>query len=114
MAGTTLTTNQGFKALIPGTDIDSSFLLMVGRTLQREMVRRASRHQLSWKSQKANSNVLKSISHRCDEQQRIAEILDAIDETIRSNEEQRDKLQRVRSGLAAELLSGRIRTVARD
>ena len=47
-----------------------------------------------------------------EEQRRIAETLDSIDETIRSNEEQRDKLQRVRSGLADDLLSGRVRTVA--
>ncbi|MDE0700338.1 MAG: hypothetical protein F4Y27_08925 [Acidimicrobiaceae bacterium] len=47
-----------------------------------------------------------------EEQRRIAEILDNADETIRTHEEQRDKLQRMRSGLAADLLSGRVRTVA--
>ena len=47
-----------------------------------------------------------------EEQRRIAGILDSIDETIRSNEEQLDKLKQIRSGLAADLLSGRVRTVA--
>ena len=47
-----------------------------------------------------------------EEQRRIAEILDTLDETIRANEQQRDKLRRLRSGLAADLLSGRVRTVA--
>ena len=46
-----------------------------------------------------------------DEQRRVAEILDTIGETIRANEERRDKLRKVRSGLAADLLSGRVRTV---
>ena len=45
------------------------------------------------------------------EQRRIAEILDTADETIRANEEQLRKLQRLRSGLADDLLSGRVRTV---
>jgi len=47
-----------------------------------------------------------------EEQRRIAEILDSVDESIRSNEAQRDKLRRVRTGLADDLLSGRVRTVA--
>ena len=47
-----------------------------------------------------------------EKQRRIAEIIDMIDETIRANEQQRDKLRRLRSGLAADLLSGRVRTVA--
>ena len=46
-----------------------------------------------------------------DEQRRVAETLDTIGETIRANEERRDKLLQVRSGLAADLLSGRVRTV---
>ena len=47
-----------------------------------------------------------------EEQRRIAEILDTIDESIRANQQQRDKLRQLRSGLAADLLSGRVRTVA--
>ncbi len=47
-----------------------------------------------------------------EEQQRIAEILDTIDEAIQTSEKQLDKLRELRSGLAADLLSGRVRTVA--
>ena len=47
-----------------------------------------------------------------EEQRRIAEILDTIDETIQVEEAQGDKLRQLRSGLAANLLSGRVRTVA--
>ena len=46
------------------------------------------------------------------EQRRIAAILDTIGDTIRANEQQCDKLRQLRSGLAADLLSGRVRTVA--
>ena len=47
-----------------------------------------------------------------EEQRRIAEILDTVDETIRANERKRDKLRQLHSGLATDLLSGRVRTVA--
>ena len=46
------------------------------------------------------------------EQRRIAEILDSIDETVQANEGRLDKLRRLRSGLAADLLAGRVRMVA--
>ena len=46
-----------------------------------------------------------------EEQQRIGEILDTLDETIQANKKQLKKLQRLRSGLADDLLSGRVRTV---
>ena len=47
-----------------------------------------------------------------EEQQRIVGILDNIDETIQVNEGRLNKLRQLRSGLAADLLSGRVRTVA--
>lgn len=47
-----------------------------------------------------------------EEQRRIAEILDTADEAIRVHEKERDKLKQFRSGLAADLLSGRVRTVS--
>ena len=46
------------------------------------------------------------------EQQRIVSILDTINETTQANEKQLSKLRGLRSGLAADLLSGRVRTVA--
>ena len=111
LAGTPMTTNQGFKNLIPGTDVDSSFLLMLGRTLQREMVRRASGTTFLEISKREFERIEIDLPP-LEEQRWIAEILDSIDETIRSNEEQRGKLRQIRSGLADDLLSGRVRTVA--
>ena len=47
-----------------------------------------------------------------EEQQRVVSILDTINETIQTNEKQLGKFRELRSGLAADLLSGRVRTVA--
>lgn len=47
-----------------------------------------------------------------EEQRQVVGILDTINEDIRFKKEHRDKLLQVRSGLAADLLSGRVRTVA--
>ena len=45
------------------------------------------------------------------EQRRIARILDDTDETIQAHRRQLEKLRQLRSGLAADLFSGRVRTV---
>lgn len=46
-----------------------------------------------------------------EEQRRIAERLNSIDAAIGSEEERLDKVRQLRAGLAADLLSGRVRTV---
>ena len=46
-----------------------------------------------------------------EEQRRIAEVLDTVDGTIQQNEAELAKLQELRAGLAADLLSGRVRKV---
>ena len=45
------------------------------------------------------------------EQRRIARILDGIDDTTQANRRQLEKLRQLRSGLAADLFSGKVRTV---
>ena len=47
-----------------------------------------------------------------EEQRRIAEILDTVDGTIQQSEAELAKLHELRAGLAADLLSGRVRMVA--
>ena len=47
-----------------------------------------------------------------EEQEQIAEIFDDIDKTIQANRRQLEKLRHVRAGLAADLFSGKVRTVA--
>ena len=46
------------------------------------------------------------------EQRRIAEILDTVDSAIQLYEAELVKLRELRAGLSADLLSGRVRTVA--
>lgn len=47
-----------------------------------------------------------------EEQRRIAGIIDDVDATIQSNRRQLEKLRQLRAGLAADLFSGKVRTVA--
>ncbi|MCY3580685.1 MAG: restriction endonuclease subunit S [bacterium] len=111
LAGSPMTTNQGFKNLIPHDEIDPDFLFHLGNTLSREMTRRAS-----------GTTFLEISAHDfgqieihlppLKEQKRIAAILDSADRSIHENEAELAKLQRLRSGLAADLLSGKVRTVA--
>ena len=42
LAGRPMATNQGFKNLVPSAEVDPSYLFYLGRTLGREMIRRAS------------------------------------------------------------------------
>ncbi len=111
IAGTQMTTNQGFKNIIPTRSVDSSYLYYVCRTLVRELMRRSSgttfleisRHDLT---------LIEVSVPPLEVQHRIVAILDTINEDIRANEGQLQKLRELRMGLATDLLSGRIRTVS--
>ena len=111
LAGKPMATNQGFKNLTPGVEVDPSFLFYLGRTLGREMTRRASGTTFLEISGREFGRIAVRLPP-LEEQRQIAEILDNIDETIQVEEVQGDKLRQLRSGLAADLLSGRVRTVA--
>ena len=97
----------------PSRSVDSRFLMEIlnsrGASSQiRRLAQGVTRDR-------ANLSQLRRIVLKIpplEEQRRIAAILDTFDETVRANEQQRDKLWRLRSGLAADLLSGRVRTVA--
>ncbi len=56
------------------------------------------------------ANILNIPLPPLEEQRRIAEILDSADGAIRVEEQTIEKLAKLRAGLAADLLSGRIRT----
>ena len=111
LAGKPIATNQGFKNLIPGDGVDPSYLFHLGRTLGREMKRRASGTTFLEIAGREFGRIIVRLP-LLQEQRRIAKILDTADEKIRADERQRDKLQRLRSGLVADLMSGRVRTVA--
>ncbi|MYA16843.1 MAG: hypothetical protein F4Z28_08775 [Gammaproteobacteria bacterium] len=110
LAGVSMATNQGFKSLLPSDVVDPSYLYYVGQTLGREMTRRASGTtflEISGSEFKRIEIPLPPL----DEQRRIAGVLDTVDEVIRAHRRQLAKLRKLRGGLAADLLSGRVRTV---
>ena len=103
LASRPITTNQGFKNLIPGTKVNSSYLFHLGRTLGREMTRRASGTTFL----EISGGEFRRIAVRLpplEEQRRIVEVLDTIDETIRATERVIAKLRSVQEGLAQRLL----------
>ena len=106
-----IATNQGFQNVIPGNLVDPSFLLHLGRTLSREMTRRASGTTFLEISGREFGRIEVRIPD-LDEQRRIASILDSIDDAIAAERARLDKYVAIRAGLAADLLSGRVRTVA--
>ena len=105
LAGSPMTTNQGFKNLIPHDEIDPDFLFHLGNTLSREMTRRAS-----------GTTFLEISAHDfgqieihlppLKEQKRIAEILDSLDQTIQTTKQLITKHRKIRQGLAHDLLKG--------
>ncbi|MCY3925928.1 MAG: restriction endonuclease subunit S [bacterium] len=111
LAGRPMATNQGFKNLIPGPGVDSSYLFHLGRTLGREMLRRASGTTFLEVSGREFGQIEVRVPP-LEAQRRIAESLDAADYDIEADEMRLEKLRRLRSGLASDLLSGRVRTVA--
>ena len=111
LAGRPMATNQGFQNLVPNRYVDSSFLFHLGRTLRREMTRRASETTFLEISGREFGQIEVHLPP-LEEQRRVASILDIIDNTIRVNGEHRDKLRELRAGLSVDLLSGRVRTVA--
>lgn len=111
LAGMPMATNQGFQNVVPHGDIDSSYLLHLGRSLRREMIRRASGTTFLEITGREFGRI--SVPHPpLHEQRRIASILDTADEAIHRHEDELAKLRKLRSGLATDLLSGRVSTVA--
>ena len=106
LAGKPMATNQGFKNLTPGVEVDPSFLFYLGRTLGREMTRRASGTTFLEISGREFGRIAVRLPP-LEEQRRIADILDTIDKTLQATEQVIAKRKKIRAGLAASLLSGR-------
>ena len=101
LTGKPMATNQGFKSLIPHADVDPSFLFHLGQTLGREMTRRASGTTFLEISAREFEHILIRLPP-LDEQQRIADILDTIDEAIQATERVIAKLRHVETALLME------------
>ena len=107
LAGRAMATNQGFKNVTPGTEVDPSFLFYLGRTLAKEMTRRASGTTFLEISGREFERIKVRLPP-LEEQRRIAEILDTIDEAIRATERVIAKLIDVEQGLRRDLLDRKL------
>lgn len=103
LAGRPMATNQGFKNVTPGTEVDPSFLFYLGRTLAKEMTRRAAGTTFL----EITGREFERIKVRLpplEEQRRIAEILDTIDDVIKASGRVAAKLTRIEHGLKRDLV----------
>lgn len=106
LAGRPMATNQGFKNLIPTADSDPRFLCYLMETLGGELTRRASGTTFLEISGKDFAQVVVTMPP-LQEQRRIAEVLDTIDETIRATERVIAKLGVAHEGLRRHLVPDR-------
>ena len=105
LAGTELTTNQGFQSLIPSERVDGVFLMF---WIQINRAEFESRSAGSTFKEISKSNV-KSIAIKLPplvEQKRIVDVVSSIDDVIQSTEPALADAKNLRSGLLSDLLSG--------
>lgn len=108
LAGVPMATNQGFKSLTFGEGSDADFYYHLFELLSDELTRRASGTTFLEISGREFGRV-RLPRPPIAEQRRIAEILDTVDDAIRSTEGTLAKAESARAGLALALLSGRQR-----
>ncbi len=104
---------QDCKALIPADGIDPKYLLFALEAAENRVLRMVD--EASHGTGRLQTSLLGGLKVRLpsiEKQRWVIEILDAIDDAIWNNRAQLQKLRRLRAGLAADLLSGRVRTVA--
>jgi type I restriction enzyme S subunit len=104
IAAVPLTTNQGFKSVIPNAETDSLFGYYRIQTLKSEMVRLASGTTFLEIS-KSDFSRIRARRPKLPEQTRIAAVLDTVDEAIAKTEAVIEKLRQVRAGLLHDLLT---------
>jgi type I restriction enzyme, S subunit len=103
LAAMPLATNQGFKTAMFGPDVDASFGYHLFHRLKPELTRRASGTTFLEISGSQFEQVVVPVP-ALPEQRGIAEILDAVDDAIRSTERIVAKLGQLRQGLLDDLL----------
>lgn len=104
IAGKALTTNQGFKNIVPSEETDSDFYYYCLQTLVPEMYRRA----IGSTFQEISKTEFERISAprpKKPEQAAIAGILDTVDEAIRQTAAVIEKLKKIKAGLLHDLLT---------
>ena len=104
---------QDCKALVPADGVEPKYLLFALEAAESRVLRMVD--EASHGTGRLQMPLLGSLKlwlPPLEEQRRIVEIIESIDEIMLANEGRLAKLRRMRSGLAADLLSGRVRTVA--
>lgn len=113
MALRSLAFGQDCKALVPADGIDSKYLLFALEAAEDRVLRMVD--QASHGTGRLQTSLLSSLKVRLPswgEQRRVVDILEQADDIIRVSGYQLNKLRKLRAGLASDLLSGRVRTVA--
>jgi type I restriction enzyme, S subunit len=104
IAGVPLTTNQGFKNIVPGPASDSTFFYYLLQRVAPEMRRLASGSTFDEIS-KREFAAIRVPRPPVPEQRRIAEVLDTADEAIRQTEALIAKMKQMKQGLLHDLLT---------
>jgi type I restriction enzyme S subunit len=104
IAAVPVTTNQGFKNIIPNAKTDSLFAYYLVGMLCPEMERFASGTTFLEIS-KSDFMRIRAVRPRLREQQPIATILDALDNLIAKTEAVIEKIMQVRAGMVHDLLT---------
>lgn len=104
IAAVPLTTNQGFKSIIPNGGTDSLFTYYCIQSLKSEMVRLASGTTFLEIS-KSDFSRIRTRRPKRPEQSCISAVLDTVDEVIAKAEAAIAKLRQVRAGLLHDLLA---------
>lgn len=103
-----MTTNQGFKNLICGENINNVFLAYLLLTLKKVMIT-LSRGTTFLELSKNSLQSIKISLPPLDEQIAIADTLSALDKEISSLETERTKISSIRDGAINDLLTGKVR-----
>ena len=104
---------QDCKALVPADGIDPKYLLFALEAAENRVLRMVD--EASHGTGRLQTSLLGGLKVRLppiEKQRRVIEVLNSIDDAIRNNRAELQKLRRTSSGLANDLLSGRVRTVA--
>lgn len=105
-----MATNQGFKNLVCNSSVDNIFMAYLLSTKRQEMEANAIGSTFLEISKTVLSNMEVCIPS-INEQQAIAQILTDMDDEISALQKKLDKVRRIKQGMMAELLTGRIRLI---
>ncbi len=106
-----MTTNQGFKNIIPFADVDVDFLYYMMKTQKAEIIALAAGSTFLEIGKKQLEIFEITIPNTLPEQRAIAEVLSDMDAELAALEARRDKTRALKQGMMQELLTGRTRLV---